>query len=71
MTVDDIGAGLLPQALQFFEFSVGVVPELLISALQKVLCSHQRHVHLHTTLMLRLMDLLHIEQGAGVCVSSM
>ena len=69
MTVDDIGAGLLPQGLQFFEFSVGVDPELLIAAMQKVLCSHQCHVHLHAALMLRLMDLLHIEQGAGVWVS--
>lgn len=66
VTVDDIGAGLLPQAFQVFELSMGVVPQLFISTLQKVLCSYQCHVHLHTTFMLRLMDFLHIQQGGGV-----
>lgn len=67
VTVDDVGAGLLPKALQVFELSEGLVPQLLISALQKVLRCHQSHVHLHSTFMLRLVDFLHREEHRSQC----
>lgn len=63
--MDDVGAGLFPQAFQIFELSVGVVPQLFIFTLQKAVGCHQRHVHLHTTFMLRLMDFLHVQKGKG------
>lgn len=52
VTVDDVCAGLLPQAFQVFEPSMSVVLKLVISTLQDIFCCYQCHVHLHAPFML-------------------
>lgn len=62
MAVNDVGAGVLPQALQLLQLGVGAAPQLFISALQEVLrCNHDL-VHPELAFMRRLMDFLHKNQ---------
>lgn len=58
VTVDNVGARLLPATFQLFEFSERVVPQLFIAALQQTLCCRQRHVHPDATFMLRMVYFL-------------
>lgn len=52
VAVDDVGAGLLPQALEDLESSLGLVLLLFIPTLQEGLCRRQNLLHLHTAIVL-------------------
>ena len=58
VTVDDVGARLLPLGLEVPEFSIDVAPLVLVAGLQEVLGRHQSPVHQNAALVLAAVDLL-------------
>ena len=58
VTVDDVGACLLPLGLEVFEFSIGVAPQVLVAGLEETFGRHQHHVHQNTPIVLAAVDFL-------------
>ena len=58
VTVDDVGAGLVPLGLEVFDLRVGVGPQVLVAGPEEIFGRHQHLVHQNTAVVLAAVDFL-------------